>query len=184
MAEKKSRLGPQEWINAGFRALTEKGPEGLRVEPIARSLGATKGSFYWHFKDLAALQDAMLRYWEDAAATRIIARLEELPPGLPRLQALIAVITRSPDAQGGQGAEAAIRGWGRSFDVAGAAVRRVDAQRLAFLRDCFAAMGLKSAQLPELFYAAHLGLEQLSLHRDVDADKALTQLLDLLSRKD
>ena len=55
----KLRLGPEDWVMAGFRALAADGPQAVRAETLARGLGATKGSFYWHFKDLAALHQAM-----------------------------------------------------------------------------------------------------------------------------
>lgn len=180
MANKKQRLGRQEWINAGFRALAIKGPEGLRVEPIARELKATKGSFYWHFKDLPELQASMLSYWEEAATHRIIERLEALPRGLPRLAALVHAVNMPHDAQGGAGAEAALRAWGRSFAPAREAVARVDAQRLAFLRDCLNDMEMEPQEYPVLFYATHLGLEQLSMHSDVDPVKVLTQLVAII----
>ncbi len=180
MVQKKQRLGRQEWINAGFRALALKGPEGLRVEPIARELKATKGSFYWHFKDLSELQRSMLTYWEDAATHRIIARLEELPRGLPRLEALVQAANMPHEAQGGAGAEAALRAWGRTFAPAGAAVARVDAQRLAFVADCLADMEVDTPELPALFYAAHVGLEQLSMHSDVDPLKTLMRFVSMV----
>lgn len=181
MTEKKQRLGRQEWINAGFRALTAKGQEGLRVEPIARELSATKGSFYWHFKDLNALKLAMLEYWEEAATHNIIARIETLAPGLPRLMALAEAVNMPHDAQGGAGAEAAIRGWGRTFEPAGAAVLRVDSARLAFLHECLVDLGATNATLPALIYAAHLGLEQLSVREDVDPTSAMKQLISLIA---
>ena len=181
MAEKKQRLGRQEWINAGFRALVARGPEGLRVEPIARELKATKGSFYWHFKDFPALQSAMLDYWEDAATHRIIARLEALPKGMPRLRALAEAVNMSHEAQGGAGAEAAIRAWGQAFEPAGAAVARVDARRLDFLRDCLTDIGAESPELPALIYAAHLGLEQLSITSDVTPVVTMTRLIEMIA---
>ncbi len=182
MAEKKQRLGRQEWINAGFRALAVKGPEGLRVEPIARELGATKGSFYWHFKDLPELQQSMLAYWEEAATGRIIARLEALPRGLRRLEALVQSVNTPHEAQGGAGAEAALRAWGRTFAPAGDAIARIDQQRLAFLQDCLTDMGVDAPELPTLFYAAHLGLEQLSMNSDVAPVQTLTRLVEMIDK--
>ncbi|MCK0094834.1 TetR/AcrR family transcriptional regulator [Yoonia sp. F2084L] len=180
MTSKKQRLGPQEWINAGFRALTHHGPEGLRVEPIARALGTTKGSFYWHFKDLDAFQRAMLRYWEEAATHRIIAELEAIAPGLPRLKVLAAAVNAPHDAQGGSGAEAAIRGWARTYAPAGVAVTRVDDTRLSFLRDCLTGIGVQNPAFAALLYGAHIGLEQLSSRDDIDAKAGLTCLIDLI----
>ena len=35
-------------------ALAETGPEALKAEPLAARLGVSKGSFYWHFRDVPA----------------------------------------------------------------------------------------------------------------------------------
>ncbi len=183
MAEKKHRLRQQDWINAGFRALVRKGPEGLRVEPVARELGSTKGSFYWHFRNLSELRHAMLVYWQDAATHAIIGRLEALPRGLPRLEALVHAVNMPHDAQGGAGAETAIRAWGRTFAPAGEAVGKVDAARLAFLEECLADMDIDAPELPALFYAAHLGLVQLSTTSDVKPAEVLMRLVEILRKQ-
>ncbi len=49
-----TRLNSDRWIAAGFDALRQAGPQALAAEPLARRLGTTKGSFYWHFKDVPA----------------------------------------------------------------------------------------------------------------------------------
>ena len=56
----RSRTGA-DWLKAARLALLHRGPDAVRVEPLARGLGVTKGSFYWHFKDRNALLEALLR---------------------------------------------------------------------------------------------------------------------------
>ena len=51
------------WLRAARLALLHNGPEAVRVEPLARDLGVTKGSFYWHFRDRGALLEALLVEW-------------------------------------------------------------------------------------------------------------------------
>ena len=58
----------EDWFAQGVRALREGGVEAVRVEPLARSLGVTKGSFYWHFADRPALLEALLALWERETA--------------------------------------------------------------------------------------------------------------------
>ena len=52
------------WIDAGLEALADGGPDAVRIEPLARSLGVTKGGFYGYFDDRPALLDEMLDAWE------------------------------------------------------------------------------------------------------------------------
>ena len=61
---KRIRLNRQSWIDAGLRALVAEGPTALAAEPLARQLGTTKGSFYWHFKDVPDFQKAVIRDWQ------------------------------------------------------------------------------------------------------------------------
>jgi AcrR family transcriptional regulator len=73
MDDKENRLS---WLNAGLQALAAQGPEGLRVMHIAKQMGVTKGSFYWHFKDLAEFQTAVLDEWERCHTRQAIACVE------------------------------------------------------------------------------------------------------------
>ena len=164
----RGRLQPSDWVWAGFRALVQGGPQALRVESIARELATTKGSFYWHFTDLAALKATMLEAWEQVATTDITTAVRQ--SGLPALQQLLLLVEKvsvPPDAQaGGDAVEPAIRDWCRTDLMARQVLERVDRQRLADLRDFFGAAGLTptaSRQAAAVFYATVIGLESLRL---------------------
>ena len=59
MAESK-RLNRTDWLDAALTSLVRGGIEGVRVERLARDLGVTKGSFYWHFEDRPDLLRGLL----------------------------------------------------------------------------------------------------------------------------
>src|SRR6478672_1382170 len=63
-----NRLDKSDWLRAARLALLHHGPEAVRVEPLARDLGVTKGSFYWHFTDRAELLEALILEWEQETA--------------------------------------------------------------------------------------------------------------------
>lgn len=166
MGKLTQRLGREDWILAGFRALTAGGVGALRVEAIARDLGATKGSFYWHFTDPADWRAAMLSYWEEVAYRQILTMLDPLPEGLPRLRALVRIATdlEHDPAYGGAAAEPALREWARFSPDVAVIVQRVDAGRMAFVAGCFGQAGANAqvaAQKARLFYAALIGLGAL-----------------------
>jgi AcrR family transcriptional regulator len=77
------RIGREEWIREALKLLLAEGIGGVRVEPLALRLKVTKGSFYWHFKDRAALHAAMLAHWQ-RIATRAIAERVDQAGGTPR----------------------------------------------------------------------------------------------------
>jgi AcrR family transcriptional regulator len=83
------RLTKDDWAKAALRVLARGGIEAVAVEPIAATLGATKGSFYWHFKNRAALVEAALELWERSRTDAVIERLEQEADPATRLKLLI-----------------------------------------------------------------------------------------------
>ena len=47
-----TRLSASDWVDVGFTFLGDEGIQGIKIDRMAERLGVTKGSFYWHFKDL------------------------------------------------------------------------------------------------------------------------------------
>ena len=174
---KAPRLTREDWILAGFRALVAQGRDGLRVEPVARALGTTKGSFYWHFAGPADWQAAMLAYWEEFAFVRIVQALECEVPGEARLRGVITLATETRDpSYGGLQGEPALRDWARYDAAVAACVARIDAARVAWLAGELGAAGA-DAGLARVFYAALLGLQAMLV--DAAATAAdLNALLD------
>ena len=84
------QLTREDWVRAARAALAEGGLRAVAVEPLAARLGATKGSFYWHFADRASLLEAALELWEQQDTEAVIALLERLPDPLARLRTLFA----------------------------------------------------------------------------------------------
>jgi AcrR family transcriptional regulator len=83
-------LSRADWAQAAFRALARGGVEAIAVEPIAAELGATKGSFYWHFQNRDALVVAALDEWEQSLTEAVIERLERSSSPAQRLRHLMA----------------------------------------------------------------------------------------------
>ena len=178
-----NRLSPEDWIAAGFRALAQGGHTAIKIEAIARELKTTKGSFYWHFKNLQAFEISMIELWQTRATAEIIEDLSSYPSGKPRLQALISIASETPIEFGGNAVEPAIRDWARTNNIVAEALRKVDAQRISFLEEQFEAMHPSKKQYAKLFYAAHLGVEQLRLTTK-NTSAAELQLLLILTNSE
>ncbi len=178
-------LTPDDWIAAGFRALTAGGPQAIKIEAIARELGVSKGSFYWHFTDGPAFKRAMLRHWTDAATANVIGEVSEAssdPREQLRCLVKIAASSRS-DPYGGKLVEAAIRDWARYDADAARTLQTVDCQRLEFLKSLFAACRIPAERVAasaSILFGALIGLEQLHHHGLTDVNADLTVLLELL----
>lgn len=75
----------RRWAEAALQALAEGGPTSVAVEPVARRLGATKGSFYWHFRNRHELLAAALELYEREATDQVIAELGQVPDAREQL---------------------------------------------------------------------------------------------------
>ena len=83
------QLSAKDWLDQGLKALAEHGYTALKAEPLAKALGVSRGSFYWHFADVEAFHAAILKHWREVAAERIIAEVEASAGGENPLQLLL-----------------------------------------------------------------------------------------------
>ncbi len=112
----------------------------MKVVPLARKLGVTTGSFYWHFPDLPALHAAMLTDWESTNTEPMFAAVAENPRSAhTQFAALVDVWV---DEQGYSPLwDAAVRDWARVSEEVERSVRRVDERRLGLLHTIFTRAG-------------------------------------------
>lgn len=131
-----TRTPRSKWIDEGLRTLAAGGPDAVRIEPLARALGVTRGGFYWHFEDRAALLEAMLDTWERATTDDVIERVEskggDVGTKLRRAGALTFSDWLMP-------IDLAVRDWARREDAVAVRLRRVDNRRMDYLRSLFSA---------------------------------------------
>ena len=134
------------WIEAGLEALAAGGPEAVRIEPLAQSLGVTKGGFYWHFADRQALLEEMLHTWEHALVDDVIERVEAAGGDARDRITRLFSLAGSEEARPLLRAEMAIRDWSRRDADVLRRLRRVDNRRVGYLRELFAELGHPEAR--------------------------------------
>lgn len=183
MSEKAS-LTPTDWIIAGLAALADGGVESVRVERLAKRLGTTKGSFYWHFADRPALLAAMLEFWEREGTTDLIDHVADIADPAERLRWLAAdavmVLMRGVNVAR---SETAIRAWAAQDPVVGERFARVEAARIDFLVGDLVALGYDEQAanlLAKAIYLALIGLFLVRPYAPYLADDAA--FLDLVER--
>src|ERR1700724_2716783 len=64
-ASMNERLTKDDWITHGLRTLANDGANALKVGPMATKLKVSRGSFYWHFSDIADFRAQLLRSWQE-----------------------------------------------------------------------------------------------------------------------
>ncbi|MGW6686739.1 TetR/AcrR family transcriptional regulator [Streptomyces sp. NPDC054961] len=154
------RLTADDWATAALEAIGERGLGAVAVEPLAARLGATKGSFYWHFANRDALVEAALALWERRFTEATIESLAAEPDPRARLRILLTQVTGGA----GQGAAAANLLASADHELVAPVVRRVAQRRLAYVTGLFEEIGFPpeaAGRRAMLGYAAYVGHDEL-----------------------
>lgn len=158
------RLTADDWTLAALEAIGRGGLAAVAVEPLATRLGATKGSFYWHFTNRDALIEAALRRWETDHTDAVIALVEAVPEPLARLRLLIGMVIESTAGPRADSIELAMLATAGHPHVA-PVLARVTERRVAYTAGLFEALGLppeEAARRALLAVSAYLGHAQLA----------------------
>lgn len=176
-----SPLDAAAWVEAALDMLAEGGIDAVRVDPLAKRLGVTRGSFYWHFTDRAALHTAMLKEWRKRQSYRIGSRIESQTPAPDeRLKQTLALPNSSPRAKRAGAIELAIRLWARRDAEAAKAVRHIDRVRLNYYARLYGETGLAPADARKrafMFYAALMAQAFIVTDDATDVSADLAKML-------
>ena len=190
MAQERRRLTAEDWALAALDAIGSDGLGAVAVEPLASKLGATKGSFYWHFPNREALVAAALRLWEERFTEGTISSLAGLADPAARLRALFTHVSAHP---GRDRIEVNLLA-AADHDLVGPVVRRVVDRRIAYVMGLFEEIGFPREEATRrgmLAYAAYVGHEELAARLPEtlpvtggrELDRYVDSVLDLLLRR-
>jgi len=131
------RQSRKSWLEAALQALARGGIDRVRVESLAKDLGVTKGSFYWHFKDREQFFDEMLSFWAEQSTQTVITNVHYPTDPAARVRAVAEDIVRRDLA----GMDPHIRSWTQYDPERAEIVAGVDKIRFEFIRGLFLAVG-------------------------------------------
>jgi AcrR family transcriptional regulator len=149
------RLTKDDWITHGLRTLANDGANALKVGPMATRLKVSRGSFYWHFQDIADFRSQILRSWQERSTDQVIRELDAEKAEPDRLKHLMK---RAFAAK--RNLDRAIRSWAAEDDDVAKIVASVDARRVAYIAKLLVAAGVESKQAlrrAAFLYWAYLG---------------------------
>jgi AcrR family transcriptional regulator len=152
----KAALTAEHWAEAALKALGRGGVAAVAVEPLARELGVTKGSFYWHYPNRKALLHAAVALWEARGTEEVITRVVQALTPRRRIERLFS------EAFSGELETSIYFGLQEASDDPQVALvlRRVTERRMAFLKQCYLELGLSEPEATRyalLSYSAYLG---------------------------
>jgi AcrR family transcriptional regulator len=160
-AQPRTRLSRQAWVRAALDAIAEGGLAGVAVVPLAKRLGATKGSFYWHFPSREALIEAALADWEQSHTGAVIAEIEAASED--PLQQLQLLFRRVTELAARDRIELALLATADHTTVQ-SVLDRVTRRRIDFAAQLFQRLGISQPEARRralLAYSAYLGYAQL-----------------------
>jgi AcrR family transcriptional regulator len=175
------RLAKSDWISHGLSTLAREGVHALKVGPMADGLNVSRGSFYWHFRDIGDFRAQLLQSWQEEATDRVIRDLEaekDRPDRLKQLMRRAFASRRSLDR--------AIRSWAAGDREVAAIVASVDARRVAYIAKMLTAAGVegqKAQRRAAFLYWAFLGQRMVMDPRHASiAPTALDDITDLFEK--
>lgn len=168
-------LGPEDWVDAALAALVEGGIGAVRIDPLARRLGVSRGSFYWHFADREALLKALVTAWDSRNTRPFLAVLDA--PGTAPLTAILRyfeIWRQQRDFD--PGLDSALRDWARTAPEVAEAVRSADARRMAVLETLFLRLGYEPTEAlvrARASYYHQIGYYALGIRQSAEERRSL-----------
>ena len=149
------RLTKDDWLTHGLRTLAKDGANALKVGPMATKLKVSRGSFYWHFRDIADFRAQLLRSWQERSTEQVIRDLDARKAEPDRLRQFMK---RAFAAR--RDLDRAVRSWAAEDEEAARIVASVDARRVAYIAKMLVGVGVESRQAlgrAAFLYWAYLG---------------------------
>src|SRR5882724_9590205 len=149
------RLTKDDWITHGLRTLAKDGANALKVGPMATKLRVSRGSFCWHFRDIADFRAQLLRSWQERSTEQVIRDLDARkaePDRLKNFMKRVFAARRDLDR--------AVRSWAADDEEAARIVAAVDARRVAYIAKMLVGASVESKQAlgrAAFLYWAYLG---------------------------
>jgi AcrR family transcriptional regulator len=171
------RLTAQAWIDFALTTLAHEGFEALKADVLARKLGLSRGSFYWHFTDLGTFHTRVIEHWRQRTTEAIIVDLERYDSREERLEALVR------RGFGHDGVlEVRMRAWADSNAEAARVLTDIDRRRREYIEQMLVDAGIppsRAATRAQILYWTYLGA---ALNRSKLTAERLDRLVAELKR--
>jgi len=140
---KSTRLTRQDWLLGALEILGTTGVEGVKIVPLAKWMGVTSGSFYWHFRNRRDLHEALCEYWEREMTDVAIAAAKNIEgPPVERIWNLMEQVMDTGMAR----FDLAFWHWAQSDTAVQTVFKRTIEKRFKFAAWMFSQAGFSKTQ--------------------------------------
>ena len=158
--KERSTLSAGDWEQQALILIAEKGIRAVAVESLARHMGVTKGSFYWHFPNRDSLLEQSLIRWEKHDASNLQSALGEIDDPRERLRSFFRRSGREQLTHDVYSSLCMAADHSHVEPI----LERVAARRMEHIAAAFEEIGFKpeeASHRARLTYSAYLGFLQL-----------------------
>ncbi|MFC3193165.1 TetR/AcrR family transcriptional regulator [Marinicella sediminis] len=155
-SSKKKSLNPADWEAATLDVIAHQGVSAVAVENIAKDLGVTKGSFYWHFANRKDLIISALKSWQRDDRAVIKEKIWSIKDPQERLNAWFSLSAQPLQSHLIYATLLA----DRQHDYVAKLLKEVTMERLAYLQKSYQAIGYPEDQAKQqalLAYSVYVG---------------------------
>jgi len=142
--KKKKKHTREQWIKKALDVIFGQDFGSIVIDNILASMGVTKGSFYWHFKDRNDFLKNLVTYWDESFTKNVMRHIGEMKGDADeRLLELMMYVTRKRLAR----YDAAILSLAHNEPHVSSQIAKVFESRIDFVASLFAEMGYKGLDL-------------------------------------
>ena len=144
MSKQNKQFSKEKWLQKALKQLSKKGNLGLTIEELSKTLGVTKGSFYYHFKSRYDFTLQLFDYWEAISTTNVMEHVNQAEgDAAERLLRLTKFLIKKDNWR----YELAIRAWVQIHPVLIPMLKQIDLRRYEFVSALFKEMGFTGDDL-------------------------------------
>lgn len=144
MSKQKKQFSKEMWLQKALKQLSKKGNLGLTIEELSKSIGVTKGSFYWHFKSRYDFTLQLFDYWGAISTTNVMEHANQAEgDAAERLLRLTKFLVKKDICR----YELAIRAWVQIHPVLIPMLKQIDLRRYEFVSALFKEIGFTGDDL-------------------------------------
>ena len=153
------RLDKNSWLLEGIRILECEGFTRITIDNLCDRQKRSKGSFYYHFKNIEGYVESIMKYWQKKNTVDLIKFTEAISSTDIKLKHLNELTSSLS-----QKTEQIIRAWSFSNDTVKEFVRQVDDMRIKYLIDLNIQSGMMEVEANDyaiIEYGTLIGIQQL-----------------------
>lgn len=176
-APRRNRLTRKDWTDLGLQVLETEGFTALSAQSLAERLGVSRGSFYWHFRDIGDFEAALIDRWRELIFAALDRIFETVDTPIERFELLMRRTLASR-----RRLELAFRAWASVKPAVADELAGVDARRTENMTRFLTDAGVPPARarpLAQLAYWTYLGHAVTAGRPPEETDAVVDELLKL-----